>query len=65
MMVGSGTPAGGLPEWALAGLSRFFDFTALDQGLRFFLSSCRVVKTCFRVIDLAKQLTPSTVLLLG
>jgi len=33
MRVGSGTPAGPLLERAVAGLSVFLDFTALDQGL--------------------------------
>jgi hypothetical protein len=118
MRVGSGTPAGPLLERTVAGLSMFFDFTALDQGLpafaespvrkggnkcekdvhrslgdggsasagcaedvkmrraaverasllircSFFLLGCPVVKAGFRVIDLAEQLSPSTVLLLG
>ncbi len=116
-MVGSGTPAGPLPERAVAGLSVFFGFTALDQGLpafaespirksgdecekgirrvggggsasagsaegvkmpgavakaasllfrcSFFLSGRPVVKAGFRVVDLAEQLSPSQVLLLG
>ena len=39
MRVGSGTPAGPLLERTVAGLSMFFDFTALDQGLPAFAES--------------------------